>query len=308
MHNVVLNAAVSTGVVGAVALMAVVAVSGITGWRAAEQDARGAATMTASLGGFFVAVLFHYPTIDSGTLAAVVFGALLAASMPRTPEYRAHSKPVAKEGLAWRLGAWSVVGICGTLLIATGANLAADAFASRGLALAGAGAPWQQSRSAFGAARRLSPWEVAYYRATAQGAGLYVRARRDAVALEDGLASIEAARKFAPRDAGLLGSRADLLMISGMSLRRAGLLRAAEASYVDALKIDPNNALYYSGIANIRSALGDNRGAVVAAERAVDLARRSPQMWRELASAYRAAGMPAEARSAEASAATSRRR
>ncbi len=81
MHNLVLNTATSMGVAGVVALLACVVMAAIVVWRAGDPraaDATRTATVGVSLTGFFVAVLFHYPTIDSGTLAAVLLGVLVS--------------------------------------------------------------------------------------------------------------------------------------------------------------------------------------------------------------------------------------
>ena len=81
MHNLVLNTAASLGVAGVVALLACVVMAAIVVWRAGDPraaDASRTVTVGVSLTGFFVAVLFHYPTIDSGTLAAVLLGVLVS--------------------------------------------------------------------------------------------------------------------------------------------------------------------------------------------------------------------------------------
>ena len=72
-------------------------------------------------------------------------------------------------------------------------------------------------------------------------------------------------------------------------------LDAAERAYRDALVRDPNNAVYWAGVGQVQYAKGDVAGAVTTFERVVALAGDSPQMWKALAQAYRAAGRPQDA-------------
>ena len=133
MHNLVLNTAASLGVAGVVALLACVVMTAIAVWRAGNPraaDATRTATVGVSLAGFFVAVLFHYPTIDSGTLAAVLLGVLVSfdagiASSRSGVTVPAKAPPRSAEALAWRLGAYAL----SALLIAT--TLAAASLVGR---------------------------------------------------------------------------------------------------------------------------------------------------------------------------------
>ena len=161
-HNVLLDASTSFGLAGLAALIALIAMVS----RAAVSDlarersgqALGPTAFVAIVGGF-VAVQFHYITMDTGPM----FAALIAfvASTELTIEQRAAaSSPAAVK--------WIAAGVCVVYSVAAVAAfglLAADSTAARAAGAAKAGAPWPLVHTEFAAAARLAPWEPQIRRA-----------------------------------------------------------------------------------------------------------------------------------------------
>jgi O-antigen ligase len=308
MHNLVLNTAASLGAAGVVALLACVVMAAMVVWRAGDPraaDSTRAVTIGVSLTGFFVAVLFHYPTIDSGTLTAVLLGVLVAfeagiafSRSGVTAPVRA--QPGAPEALAWRLGAYALSALLIATTLAAASLVAADVAASRALGLARVGAPWAQTRAALSRAEALAPWELAFRKVWATAGTSSAPREGDAAVVTDVNAALDAAARSAPLDSSVQGARGDLMLHVARTSASTRDLNAAEQAYRDALVRDPNNAVYWAGVGQVQYAKGDFAGAVTTFERVVALAGDSPQMWKALAQAYRASGRPQDAERAEA--------
>ena len=307
MHNLVLNTAVSLGIAGVVALLGCIALVAVTVWRTAsppDRDRMQAATAGASLTGFLGAMLFHYPAIDSGTLASVVVGALMALGV-RQSAVRAGTRagaripqgPIAR--VTWRTGAYALSAALIVAALATGSLVVADQVAAQALASAASGAPWPSTRTALRRAVNLAPWEVAYLRIWASAGTASIARHADPAVVADANTALDEAMRMAPLDSGIAGARADLLLAVARGSRSDADLDAAEQAYRDAMKRDPNNAVYLAGIATVQYARGDFDQAVSTLERVVILASDSPLMWKALAQAYQAAGRPQDARTAE---------
>ena len=313
-HNVILNTATSLGIAGAVALLICVVTAAVAVWRAgklSERESRCAATVGVSLVGFFVAALFHYPTMDSGTLAAVVIGLLVSVDARLWAERAGEPIPAQIPGVsvvrpAWRFGAYTLLAALVVGLFASASLVVADGAAARALAMTRARVPWVRVRPMLSEAQALAPWELVYRKVWAS-AGTAAIARGDSSGVAaDVERALDAADRLAPLDASIAAARGDLMLQVALGSGSALDLAASERAYRDAAARDPNNAVYYTGIASVQDARGDLDGAVTSLEQAVALARRSPQMWRTLARAYRVAGRSEDASTAEQSALTAR--
>jgi len=307
MHNIVLNTAASLGIAGVIALAACVAMAAMAVWRAGaaqERDWILAATAGASLSGFFAAVLFHYPALDSGALAAVVVGALLSVDARRAV-LRAGTTVPAPLGhtsgrmTGWRIGASVLSAVLVVATFAAGALAGADIFAARAQNLAESGAPWVQTRETLRQARSLAPWELAFRKIWATTGIATMRHRSDQSIAPDVAEALDGAQRIAPLDPSIAGARGDLMLQAAKAGAKTSNLKAAERAYRQATERDPNNAVYWAGIGAVQYARGDYSQAVTTFQRVVTLAQDSPQMWRALAQAYRSAGRLQDARNAE---------
>jgi O-antigen ligase len=307
MHNIVLNTAASLGIAGVLALLACVVTAAVVVWRAGNPDVRDsmrAATLGASLTGFFVAVLFHYPTIDSGTLAAVLIGALVfidarGTASSSTATMTKPTPPSLREQILWRAGTYTLFALLIAEVFAAGSVAAADVVAARALAMASTGAPWAQTRIALREAQSLAPWELAFRKIWASAGTASIALGADRSVVTDVNAALDEAERMAPLDSSVEAGRGDLMLQAARKSRSASDLGAAERAYRDALARDPNNAVYWAGVGQVQYARGDFPGAVVTFERVVRLAPDSAQMWRALAQAYRASGRPKDTLKAE---------
>ncbi len=178
-HNLVLSAAVTTGLVGAFALMAAAALLG----RAVivRRSEPGAAALGAALAAAFVALQFHFVTLDSGVAVSLLVGAVVGLGL---------EAPDAGEGVRWP---W-YCGAVGLLLatIVSAGLVAADARVGAGFSAASAG-DVPRAIEAFDSARMLAAWEPAID--WAAGRAMTSAASSDRVAAAYGTAALERATR-----------------------------------------------------------------------------------------------------------------
>ena len=292
-HNVIVHSAVSYGGAGALSLLALWVVVGLTLWRlsgGADGERRSdlAPMLGASLVGFAVAVMFHYPTLDTGSLVAALLGLLVGCEVPAEAKVRGvgqSSRPA-----IWRVSAVMMLAIAALMFVAAVGLVAADRLSVRALAAANAGAPWSKVRGDLAAAQRLAPWEVAYRRMWAQAAMLVPPRSFVAATLKDASRGLGDAERMQPLDPAIVGDRADLMVAAALVAQDASLLRGARAAYQEAIRRDPNNAVYWIGLGRVDGLGGDDDGAIEAFTRAAVLSPRTRQTWTNLAKAYEAQG------------------
>jgi O-antigen ligase len=253
-HNLVLSAATSLGIPGALGLLALCALAGAATLASIrerrDEDLRPVALGAALVGGV-VSLMFHYATLDTMPILAVALG-LLVASRPSMRDTLTRSD----ETVARLMAVGSAGVLCVALALTVGL-LAADATMGRGFAALAQGSPWTTVATELRAAQSLAPWEPTFTWAIGKAAIRSIEGTADPQAYADGQAALETARRALPLDDGVAFDSAYLRLRFGAAGHDAGLTREARAALVALSGRDPNNAKYRyaSGLAS--AALGE---------------------------------------------------
>jgi O-antigen ligase len=290
-HNLEIDTATSFGVLGLMLLL----LTGLLAARTLVRTTRGAPAETdialalgVGLLGGVVALQFHYITLDTGPLLAL----LLAGVINLEP---ALTSPAEKLSVTRGLLG---VGMAAYLLFALAALglVLADTAALRAMGLARAGAQWPTTRAELSRAESLAPWEPQVVRARGTAATQVLTKRFDAVAAVDGMRAFDAASSAVPHDAVLASERANLLLTAGIASKDRRLIEEAAGAFADAQRMDPNTGVSLAGRASALWALGRADEALATFERAVRLSPRYGPAWRNLARVYKALGREKDAR------------
>jgi tetratricopeptide (TPR) repeat protein len=183
----------------------------------------------------------------------------------------------------------------GLLLAAAVGLVIADRLSARALEAANRSAPWARVRADLALAQKFAPWEVVYQRSWARAALLLDPRSFVPATLADASRGLTAAERMAPFDTAIVGDRADLLLSTAVVAGDRHTLRVAGAGYREAIRRDPNNAVYWLGLGRTQGLEGDASGAIISFTRAAVLAPRTRQTWLILARTYESQGKWSEA-------------
>ncbi len=284
-HNLVLSVATSCGIPGVLALLAILWLCGAELLRARRRSADGwSYVLAAALAAGFVALQFHFVTLDTGAALAVVLGAVVGAEF-------GDERGASASGRA----GWVALG-AGFAVLAIGAAglTVADAYVRQGFAEAADGA-WDPATKAFDSAQRMAPWEPAIL--WAAGRASTDAATGDLRAQAYGVEALQTAIDRMPGDSRPLRDLGDLYIASSVAAG-SGDWASAFAAYEEALVLAPLDPRAWLGRGVAQAGLGDLGGAVDSMRRSVELAPRFSDAWVNLAAVYEAAGDTAAAASA----------
>jgi len=296
-HNVVLDAGVSFGLLGLAAAGFALFGAARAAWRRPPHDERRHAftAAAAALAGGFVALNFHYITLDTAPLIALAFG-LLAAAEVAQPAATNDAPPTHDGRLA--LGAAAVVLAMVTALYSLTA--VADVSYARGLGLAASGAPWGAVRGPLIRATTLAPWEPRFAEGVGTAAAIVVSKRFDEQVYAEGRAGFARTLALKPGDAYALGGDANLVLLAANLGRQKQLYPEALARHEEAAAADPANGTPLVGVGSCLAGLGRWDEAAATYERALELSPRYVLAWDNLALAYDRLGRSADAAEAKA--------
>jgi Flp pilus assembly protein TadD len=267
-HNLVVSAAASLGLAGALTLLALLAAAGIADGgllRARRDDDLRPIALGAALAGGLTALLFHYATLDTMPVIAVLLGLLVAAGAgppaPRAPER------------AWaRVVALVLVAAFSATVLAAAGLVAADVSMRGALAANSGGAAWSSVDARLTAAQGMAPWEPTFTWAIGKAAIRTVAANGDARAYADGQAALAAVRQALPMDDRVVYDSAYLTLRFGVARRDAAPIREAHAVFSALTDKDPHNPEYWSSRGIAAAGVGDFTEAVSDLQTAVSLA------------------------------------
>jgi hypothetical protein len=268
-HDIVMSAAASLGIPGAIGLLALIGLVGIAcaGMvrRRGNDDLRSVA-VCAALGGGLVALMFHYATLDTMAAAAVLLGLVVAA--PETP-----GEPIAAGAHRWTLTlALALAGLLGAAALAAAGVVAADALMREGLAEAAAGAPWPSVTSRLDTAHTLAPWEPATRWAMGKAAIVALRNGTDRRTYSDGQRAFESTRRALPFERAVVYDAAYLMLRQGILNEDATAIHDAQGVFVRLSTADPNNPTYWSARAVAAESMGEMTEALLDIRIAIGLA------------------------------------
>jgi len=292
-HNVFLDTSTSFGFPGLIAFAALVGLVGVAAMKslADERDGLGVAPVSfIALAGGLVAIQFHYITMDTGPILAVLV-AFIAADEARNSAREAVAAPnYVRPILAVGVGVYTIAAFAGLGL------MAADAAASRGGAAAKADVPWAVAQSELDRASALAPWEPQMRRAIGTAATVRVVKRNEPEVLTDGLAAFEDVMAVTPLDAIVAAERANLMLAVGVNTRDSALLEGAVDAFGEVVELDPNTGIPRAGQATALLALGRTQEAIREFEAALERSPRDMTALRNLAVAYDRVGRTEDAR------------
>ena len=294
-HNIFVSAAASLGVGGALALLALV---GIVGWDAIagvrKRDPRQLflVARASSLSAGLVALQFHFVTLDTLPLLAV----LVALALPRREDASVAASAPAnapKRGLV--AAGWVLAGLSAAAAGLGVALVFADASAGRGVAIAMAKGPWEQASANIERAQRLAPWETAYVWAEARAAGSTLSGGFDDQVFEDGIAAISVVRRRLPLESSAALDQGRLLLMAGSATGNRRDFSAARDAFSAGVEADPYNARQWEGMGLSYGGLGAWESAKDSYQRALRLDPRSAAALSGMAMTYDGLGEFAKA-------------
>lgn len=297
-HNVVLDGGVSFGLLGLAAAGFALAGAARAAFRA-PADAPDRVAMVASaaaIAGGFVALNFHYITLDTGPLIAFAFG--LLATAETSPVTTADPPSIAGTRTA-RIALGMAAAALGIAAIAYMLVTVADVSYGRGLALASGGAPWATARGPLERAVRLAPWEPRFAEGVGTAAAVTISRGFDERVYAEGRAGFARTLELKPGDAYTLAGDANLVLLAANLGRQTRLYPEALARHQEAAAADPANGLPLAGAASCLAGMGRWNEAAASYERALQLSPRYVLAWDNIAIAYSNLGRSADADAAK---------
>lgn len=290
LHNLLLDQAVSTGLLGLLVFLALVAVSLWSAaralWRGPDLRARLlAAAILAALLGHLVDLLFSFDLTASGTVFYLLIG--MAAALERGLADAEAPAPAATSRLA-QAGAVALV------LVAIALFAARPLFADTLCGRAGASVNAASRVALFEQSTRLWPVQVDYR-------SRFGLARVEAGDFSAGVAALLEAQRMRPNDPALRALLGDVY--AQRSLSDPSQAGRAEDQYRQAIALAPNIAAYHLGLGLALAAQQRPDQGIAAVERAVALDATYGDAYAVLAELYEGAGRPEEARRAAEAAA-----
>lgn len=252
-HDVVMSAAVSLGIPGALGLLALIATAGVACaglLRSRRDDDLMPVAITTALSGGLAALMFHYATLDTMPVMAVLLGLLVAARVrPRGPLVPSPDR--------WtRAVAAGMCGVLAIVLVAASGLVAADSVMRAALAPAAGGSTWPATDARLHSAEVLAPWEPTFTWAIGKAAIVAVSDTGDPRAYADGQAALSSARRSLPLDNGVVFDQAYLMARFGIATRDVGPIREARATFGTLTGKDPNNPQYWKARGLASASLG----------------------------------------------------
>jgi O-antigen ligase len=291
-HNLVLSVATSCGVPGVLALLAIVGLSVSALLKSHSTDDGWSPVLAAALAGGFVALQFHFVTLDTGAALAIVLGAVVGVEIGEAVEVEAGGRAL-----------WLVLGLTFLALAVAAVGLvAADAYVREGFARAEEG-EWDNATAAFDSASWLAPWEPAILWAT--GRASTGPAMSDPRARAYGVRALRTAIDRMPGDARPLRDLGDLYIASSVGAGSGDWSSALEV-YEQALVLAPLDPRAWLGRGVAQAGLGDLTAAADSMRASLELAPRFSDAWENLAAVYDASGDTAAAQAARDRAQTTR--
>jgi tetratricopeptide (TPR) repeat protein len=289
-----MDSAASLGAAGLALVLLVVVLAArrlVIGARAGSEPARSVA-FAASLTGAFVALQFHYVTMDTGAILAMVLAGVISTRDPA--EQRVSETAVA--AARWSaLAVGCVYALVACILIAL---VAADATSFAATRRILGGAAWEQASGDFARVRRLAPWEPRLARSEGEAATAVVLRGYDASAYRDGLAAFDRAGRMHPGDPVVAAERANLILNAGIVARDKAMLAEAERAFAAAEGMDPSSGVIKVGRATALLSLGETDQAIRWFESGLELSPNYRSGWTNLALAYERTGNTAAAEDA----------
>ena len=277
-HSVLLDAAVTGGVPGSLALLALMALAARRCASALRRAPPAVAGLAAAVLAHFVQSLFLFPVPELDLPVWLLAGAVIGWVAP------------VRAGLAPpRVLAAATAALACIALVAGILDLVADRAARRALDHPGTG-----DTGIAVAARRLRPDALRYRLVEAR----WHEARGDGKALDAAVAALRDARDLSPLDPVLDREMGRLLLERARRSGRAGDLGEARALLEEAARRDPRNAQTLLRVGLVRELSGDLRGAERAWKRAEWLAPSSGAASANLALSYLRQGRLGDARAA----------
>lgn len=268
-HDIVMSAAASLGLPGALALLAFAGMTGVA-WAGIAGARRGddlrPIAVGAALAGGLTALLFHYATLDTMPVIAVLVGFVLAAQAEQ-----GDSGAAARERWA-RPVALALAGVFSSVALASAGLVAADIDMRGALAANASGSPWPFVDEQLHSAQALAPWEPTFTWAIGKAAIQAVATSGDAQAYADGQAALHAARRALPLENGVVFDAAYLKLRLGVARRDPAFVREAHATFVTLTRKDPHNPEYWNARGISAAGVGDFTEAVSDLRTAVSLA------------------------------------
>jgi hypothetical protein len=265
-HDALLDVAATTGVVGLVAYLAVLATTGAAVLRALRRDP-WLVGIAAGLVAYVGQSLFLFPLAEVDPVAWLLAG-VLVARVATTREVRT---PLVVPAVA--------AGLAVVALVGGGLDVAADRLARSD----------DPTRAA-----DLRPDQLRYHLVAARAE----EANGSSLALDRALAQLDDALDVSPLDPVVRGERSRLLLDRARRSGEARHARVARRALEDLARDDPRNAVVLLRLGVARAAVGDDVGAERAWLRAEHLAPRSAAASTDLALAYERLGRTADARAA----------
>jgi len=291
-HNVFFDTSTSSGFAGLLVLLALVGLTAGVAFRELARERSGfasAPTAFVALLGGLVSIQFHYVTMDTGPLFAVLIG-LIAISEASLRE----AEPVGAPQWARPVAAFGAT-LYALAFVAGLGLMAADVAADRAMAAAKSDVPWTVVHDEFARATAAAPWEPQIRRAEGTASTARMLEGYDPVALADGLDALEAVLAETPLDSIVAAERANLLLAAGVKAGDQALLRQAADAFSQVIEQDPNTGIPRAGRAAALLALGRTDEAIAAFQAALERSPRDRTAWSNLAAAYERAGRPQDA-------------
>ena len=272
----------------------------VAAWRLREDPLRPHAS-EALLGGIVagvVALQFHFVTLDSAPLLAMLMGLAIGRASARDSVAELAPDRAARGAQATR-----VVAATATLVLAVGCVAAAglvlaDRNLATGFRLVAEKQPWKQARSPLVSAQTLAPWEPAMGWALGRAATQWMSATQQTSAFADGSGAMRSTLARLPLDPLAVAQNTDVHLVYGLAAKDRSALETALASAGHAIELDPQNGYRWEAKGTAIAALGETRGAVDSYLTAVRFSPGDAQAWANLARMYDRLGQSAAAEQA----------
>jgi len=301
-HNILVSAAVATGVPGLLVLVALLATIFGAAWRIdegadAEPGLAGPAIIAALAGGF-AALQFHFFTLDTLPLFAALAGLALAHAESASAGREVPGLPGSIAAVRWI--AALVAGVLTAASLAAGGLVLADYAVASGFGLVGTGAPWAAARAEFERARALAPWEPALQWALGRAATQRISSAHETAAFPDAEAAMLSAGRRLPADPLLVAQTSELYLVEGLATQDREAIQRSLVLAERAIALDPQNGYRWETKGTALAALGDSAGAVTALRTSVGYSPEDSGAWASLAAVYRRLGDTVSAAVAQA--------
>lgn len=282
-HNILLSAALGGGALAAIALVTLLGAAIASPWKSGGSSVVDLALLSAALAGGLSALSFHFMTLDTAPLMAVLIGATVGSYEP-VPE----REPAPRRRLAQLTGV--AIALCAALgCVAAFGLLVADRDIGVAFALP-ATADMARTDALFSSASRLAPWEPAVDWARMRVLSRRCSATRDPAAAAAIPAAAQSTLTRLAGDPLATAQAAEAYLVASQVTRSEDLLERARATADLAIGLDPENGNRWGIKGAVALASGDLRDAREAYERAVRYSPGDASLWNSLEYVYRVTG------------------